>query len=409
MIYNIPLPEFFPKRIAFKVKPIAEKMLRKGHPWIFESAITKQKSEGNAGDVAIIYDKKNNKFLALGLYDPFSPIRIKILQVLKSAPLDEVWFEQKIKDCSTIRQPYIDSDHTNSYRLIHGENDGLPGLVVDMYAGVLVLKLYSAIWLPYLKIILPALLKITSCENIVLRLSRNLQKQTELLGELKDGQVIYGTLENDVVVFKEHNLLFKANVINGHKTGYFLDHRANRKMIGTLSKGKTVLDVFAYAGGFSVHALAGGAREVSSLDISPHALEMAKENVAINNLQAHHKTITADAFDGLEKLYQSKKKFDIVIVDPPSFAKSNDEIERALKSYARLTKSAIQLVERSGTLLMASCSSRVKADAFFEVVFRQLDFSKRKYKEFHRSFHDIDHPIGFPEGAYLKSIYFRLD
>ncbi|MEM0992489.1 MAG: class I SAM-dependent rRNA methyltransferase [Bacteroidota bacterium] len=393
-----------PARMAIKVNQSASRMIRKKHPWIFDRAITKQSKAGKSGDLAIIYDQKTNKLIAIGLYDPDSPIRIKLLHFGGSASIDAQWFKAKIEAAYAKRQSLFATD-TNSYRLIYGENDGLPALVADVYAEVMVLKLYAAIWLPYLPTLLPLLQAISQVKSIVLRLSRNLQNHTH---QLQDGQLLYGNLEQADVLFKEHGLLFTANVIKGHKTGYFLDHRHNRKQVGTLVKNKTVLDVFAYAGGFSVHALAGGAKAVTSLDISAKALEMAKRNVHLNHLAAKHEILVADAFEAMERLGRAGKTFDLIIVDPPAFAKRATEVERALKSYARLTRLAIPLVAKHGVLLMASCSSRVTADAFFEVVLQHLSSSNRRFQELARTFHDIDHPIGFPEGAYLKSIYLKL-
>ena len=274
---------------------------------------------------------------------------------------------------------------------------------------VLVVKLYSFIWLPYLKKILPILVQTSGCQTIVLRLSRQLQQNEEGLHGLHDGQVIFGALDKEAIQFQEHGLLFNANVIKGHKTGYFLDHRHNRKRIGELSKDKTVLDIFAYAGGFSVHALAGGAKEVVSLDISSQALEMASQNVALNNKEANHTTMAIDAFKGLEELRLAGKRFDLVVVDPPSFAKKESEVTKALHSYARLAKAAIKIVETGGILLLASCSSRVSTEAFFKVAIESMEASGRPYMEMERSLHDVDHPIGFKEGGYLKSIYFRIE
>jgi len=342
--------------------------------------------------------------MAIGLFDPDSPIRVKLLQFKKAATINANWFRQKIEAAYTKRLPLLATD-TNSYRLIYGENDGLPSFIADVYADVLVIKLYSAIWLPYLHQILPILIEKSNCKTAILRTNRLLQKSHP---QVKDGQVIYGNLADENVIFREHGLLFSANVIKGHKTGYFLDHRHNRKKIGQLSKEKTVLDIFAYAGGFSVHALAGGAKRVVSLDISAQALQMAKANAALNDLSASHELMPADAFEGMKQLLHQGEKFDIVIVDPPAFAKSEAEIERASKSYARLVDAAIPLVAKHGILLMASCSSRVKADSFFTTVLQRMNASKRKFQVLERSFHDVDHPIGFPEGAYLKSIYLQL-
>jgi 23S rRNA (cytosine1962-C5)-methyltransferase len=394
-------------KIAIKVKPSIEKIIRQGHPWLFEGGITKQSTEGKAGDFAVIFDNKKNKFLGIGLYDPFSPIRVKMLHANSAVQINAAWFEMKIKTAYEKRLPLLQTK-TNSYRLIYGENDGLPSLIADVYADVLVIKLYSLIWLPYLDILQEILLKVSHCNTLVLRLSRNVEQQKAHLNGLKDGQVLYGELKNETIIFTEHGLKFQANVIHGHKTGYFLDHRHNRKKVGELAKNKRVLDVFAYAGGFSVHALAGGAKEVISLDISKQALELSKENAALNPHKGKHETMAIDAFEGLENLHKQRKEFDMVIIDPPSFAKKDLETERAIKSYARLAKAGINLVAKNGILILASCSSRVSADDFFDTVTNELRRSRRAFEILEKTFHDIDHPIGFAEGAYLKTIYFRI-
>lgn len=406
---NINLPKFAsPARLATKVRPAVEKIIRSGHPWVFEKGIEKIKEGGKAGDLAVIFDRKKNKFLAVGLYDPDSPIRIKILQANKPANINADFFKNRIETAFAKRQNLLKTD-TNAYRLIHGENDGLPGLIADVYDSFLVVKLYSPIWLPYLENLLPELLQISSCKTLILRLNRNLQKNPEQLQGLTDGQVLVGKLEDENIIFREHGLKFEANLIHGHKTGYFLDHRLNRLKVRGLSKDKRVLDVFAYAGGFSINALEGGAKEVVSLDISAPALGLAKRNAEINNLTTGHSIMVADAFEGLDELFRQGKKFDLVIVDPPSFAKKATDIPKATAAYSRLTKLAIQLVSKGGILLSASCSSRVNADDFFETVLTEVRKSKRNFRETERTFHDDDHPIGFPEGAYLKSVYLVLN
>ncbi len=400
------VPDIQPQRLAIKLKPSAEKMVMRGHPWIFENSIIKQNTQGSAGDLAIIYSAKKNTILAIGLYDPYSPIRIKLIQFRKTAQINDHWFHHKIREAYTIREPLLKTE-TNSYRLLFGENDQMPGCIADVYDTVLVIKLYSHIWFPYLNWIIPHLIKESNCKTVVMRLSRALQTTGETFG-IKDGKVIYGNLENDVVVFKEHGVLFSANVIKGHKTGYFLDHRHNRKRVGDLSSGKTVLDVFSYAGGFSVHALAGGAKEVISLDISKQALEMAKKNASLNKHKGNHQIMVADAFDGLQELRNHKKKFDIVVIDPPSFAKRESEIEKAKHSYARLARLGVQLVKKEGILVLASCSSRVLAETFFEICEENISNSGRDFTILEKTYHDTDHPITFPEGAYLKCGYYQL-
>ena len=377
---------------------------------MFDGSIVKQNKEGQAGDLAIIFDQKKGKLLAVGLYDPTSPIRIKIISFGKPAALDKDWFFEKIKTAYSLRLPLLETD-TNSYRLIFGENDGLPSLIVDVYAEVLVVKSYSPIWLPYWEILYPVLLEISGCKTLVLRLSRNMQGyiDTEKRTDLHDGQIIFGSLPSSEIIFREHGLRFSANVIKGHKTGFFLDHRHNRKKVGQLAKGKSVLDIFSYAGGFSVYALAGGATSVASLDISTQALEMAKKNAALNDGNQNHITLSKDAFVGMEELRRSGKKFDLVVVDPPSFAKKESEVKGALHSYTRLARLAIPLVATNGILMMASCSSRIKADQFFEKIENEFKRSGREFNLIEKTFHDIDHPIDFAEGAYLKSGWYKME
>lgn len=400
------LPEIPTKRIAVKLRSVAEKMVKQGHPWIFENSIIKQSREGKAGDLVIVYDSKKNSVMAIGLFDPNSPIRIKLIHFKKPATIDEDWFLKTIQDAYLLRKPLLETD-TNSYRLLFGENDHMPGCIVDVYDNVLVIKLYSPIWFPYINQIVPPLIKVSDCDTVVLRLSRSLQTSKDII-ELKDGQILYGSLKNEVVVFKEHGVLFSANVIKGHKTGYFLDHRHNRKIVGMLSEGKKVLDVFSYAGGFSTHALVGGAEEVLSLDISKQALMIAKENVALNAHLGIHDVFVIDAFKGLNILKKERKQFDIVVIDPPSFAKRESEVQGAKNSYARLVKLGVSLVANRGILVMASCSSRILAKDFFAIVEQSIGNSRREFEILQKTGHDIDHPITFPEGEYLKCGYYRI-
>lgn len=403
----IQLPNIPTQKIAIKLKPSAETLVKKGHPWVFENSINKQNKEGKSGDLAIIFDNRKNKFLACGFYDPNSPIRIKILQANKPATINSDWFSTKVEEAYQKRIPLLKTD-TNSYRLIYGENDQLPALIADVYDTVLVVKLYASYWFYYLKDILPELIKTSNAKTTVLRLSRNVQKEGNEFG-FTDGQILDGELKKEVIIFKEHGVHFSANVIHGHKTGYFLDHRANRKKVGELSKGKTVLDVFSYAGGFSVHALVGGAKEVTSLDISAPALEIAKSNAKLNPFSGKHSIIVGDAFEELNKLARVNTKYDIVVIDPPSFAKSAVEVDKAIISYKKLTQLGLQLVNKKGILVLASCSSRVTSELFFELVETTLQQNNANYTILEKTKHDIDHPIGFKEGAYLKCVYVRIN
>ncbi|RED49538.1 class I SAM-dependent rRNA methyltransferase [Seonamhaeicola aphaedonensis] len=396
--------KFTPKNLAVKLSAKGEHSVLKGHPWVFSNSITKISSGAKTGDLAIIFGKHKNKVIGLGLYDANSPISIKMI-LLGSSEVNASFFLKNIEKAFVKRKELLKTN-TNSYRLIFGENDGFPGLIADVYNTVLVVKLYSEIWLPYLESILESLQKISKAETIVIRLSRSLQKSKN--HQLKDGEVVYGELENEIIEFVEHNVKFSANVIKGHKTGYFLDHRANRKQVGEFSKSKTVLDVFSYAGGFSVHALYNGATEVTSLDISKQALEIAIENGKRNNYSGKHVTILGDAFEELKRLIIKGETFDVVVIDPPSFAKQQSEIELAKKKYAQLAELGEKLTAKNGLLVLASCSSRVLAQSFFDINTQTLKKQKRVFKNIMNTQHDLDHPVTFPEGAYLKCGYYRF-
>ncbi len=393
-----------PQRLAIKLRPAAEKSVKQGHPWVYDKGISKINKEGKTGDIAIIFDNKKNKFLGLGLYDADSPIRIKMLSN-QPMQLDADWMLQTVQNAFQIRQPLFESE-TNAYRLLYGENDGLPGLIADVYDKVLVLKLYTGIWLPYLDWILEALEQTSGCDCTVLRLNRQLQQSPVIAWE--DGTIIRGGLKNEEVHFIENGVRFCANVIKGHKTGFFLDHRFNRHKVGQLAKDKTVLDVFSYTGGFSTHALAGGARSVSSVDISVPALAFAKKNAALNPHQGQHETIAKDAFKALQEMIQESRQFDIVVIDPPSFAKRQSEIPNAIRQYERLAQLGAQLVKNNGVLLLASCSARVTSDDFFQANENGFQKANRSFQLLEKVFHDIDHPISFKEGAYLKAAYYEM-
>ena len=394
------------KRIAVKLNSKGEQFVLKGHPWIFSNSITKMNDDAITGDLAVIFSKNKNKVIGLGLYDANSPIRIKMLHGgTDRVVINEAFFERKINEAYNIRLPLL-ATNTNSYRLLFGENDGFPGLIADVYAQVLVIKLYSEIWWPYLEIILPILLQYAKTQCVVLRLSRQLNQLSNQ--GLADGEVIFGSLDNEIVEFLEHGVRFSTNVIRGHKTGYFLDHRANRKQVGQWSRGKSVLDVFSYAGGFSVHALAQGAKEVTSLDLSEQALDMAVTNGKLNAYKGTHNIIVGDAFEEMDKLIKRNVTFDVVVIDPPSFAKRHSEIELAKRKYAQLAALGEKLTAGNGLLVLASCSSRVSDQTFFDINNHVLTLTKRAFDCILKTGHDIDHPVRFLEGAYLKCGYYRF-
>lgn len=405
------IPPISPKNVAIRITKRAEKKLRQGHPWLFDGGITEESFAAKSGDVAVVFDQKR-KFLSVGLYDPDSPIRVKMLASGKPTKVNGDWFKQKIAEAADKRS-HLTATGTNGYRLIFGEGDYLPGLIVDRYGDTIVIKIYSAAWFPHLADILAGLDQAVPSQRQILRLSRNVQAG-ETWG-LKDGDVLKGDLPSGPIEFVENGLNFAADVIHGHKTGFFFDHRNNRQRVGKLARNKRVLDVFAYTGGFSLYAAAGGAKSVMSLDISQPALTAAEHNFALNKdrsevAHCRHETVAADAFKAMEDLANTRGTFDLVVVDPPSFAKSKGEIDGAVKSYARLTRLALTLLAEQGILVMASCSSRVSNELFYETVINTAAEEGRPLWEQFRSSHAADHPLrdGFPEGAYLKCGVFSV-
>ncbi|MCB0101056.1 MAG: class I SAM-dependent methyltransferase [Anaerolineales bacterium] len=407
-VIQLKLPKPSSKRIALHLTAPAERALKQGHPWVFDQSITEQSREGNPGDLAVIFDDKR-RFLAVGLYDPTSTIRVRILQKIKPATIDVNWFTEKIKTAADIRAP-LNQHETNGYRLIHGENDGLPGMVIDRYAETLVLKLYTPAWIPHLNDIFSALAKKQPFTHLILRLSRSLTKQTKHLHGLTDGMTLTPQTPEGLILFKENGITFECDPINGQKTGFFLDQRENRVRVRNVSKNKSVLNVFSYTGGFSLYAADGGATEVTSVDFSTPATQATLRNIQHNQHRANirsatFETLDQDAFEALAQMKSVGKKFDIVILDPPMFAQNQSQIETALNAYRRLTLLGLGVLKRGGILVQASCSSRVSADDFFNTIHKAAQEAGRPLKEIERTGHALDHPTSYKEGAYLKCLF----
>jgi 23S rRNA (cytosine1962-C5)-methyltransferase len=397
-----------PIRLRLRLSATAETIVRSGHPWLFADSIREQNRDGKVGELAVIYDR-NDKFLAVGLYDPDSPIRVRILHAGKPATIDAAWWQARLTQTLARRDGLFDAT-TTGYRLIHGESDGWPGLVLDRYDSTLVLKLYTAAWLPRLDEILSLFKGKITCERIVLRLSRNIQPFAEKQFQRRDGQILFGAPPTGAVIFSENGVRFEADVLRGQKTGFFLDQRENRREVESLANGLRVLNAFSFSGGFSVYAARGGATSVTDLDISAHALTSAKRNFALNKnhpsvAACRHETVQADAFEWIEK---TPAKFDLIVLDPPSLAKRAAEREGAIRAYERLNSLGINLLAREGILVAGSCSAHVSSVEFFDAVRRAAMKSGRKFAELKTLQHPPDHPAGFKEAEYLKVIYLKF-
>jgi 23S rRNA (cytosine1962-C5)-methyltransferase len=395
-------------RLRLRLTATAETIVRSGHPWLFADSIREQNRVGRLGELAVIFDRQD-KFLAVGLFDPDSPIRVRMLHVGKPQAIDAAWWQARLEQALARRRDLFDAQ-TTGYRLIHGESDGWPGLVLDRYDTTLVLKIYTAAWLPWLEEMLALFKANISCERIVLRLSRNIQSPAEKQFQRRDGQILFGVPPAGAVIFSENGIRFEADVLRGQKTGFFLDQRENRREVEALARGKNVLNAFSFSGGFSVYAARGGAKSVTDLDISAHALESAKRNVALNQhfpgvAACRHDTVLADAFKWIES---SAGKFDLIVLDPPSLAKRAAEREGAIRAYERLNGQGIARLARDGILVAGSCSAHVPAAEFFDAVRRAAMKSGRKFSELKTLHHPPDHPAGFKEAEYLKVIYLKF-
>ena len=396
------------RRSAVRVSAAAERRMRQGNPWVFADSIRNLSHAGAPGDLAVVFDRER-RFLAIGLYDPHSPIRVLVLQRGQAATIDRSWFCHCVADAARLRGP-LRRSHTTGFRLVHGENDGLPGLVVDCYDRTLVMKLYTAAWVSHLADVIPALREAFPAERLVLRLGRAAARQKQYLYGLSDGMLLFGSPLEGPLVFLENGLRFEVDPVHGQKTGFFLDQRDNRARVEKLASGKAVLNVFAYTGAFSLYAARGGARSIVSVEASAPALEAAARNFALNQsiasvASSRHEILVGDAFGALERMAQEGRQFDLAIVDPPAFAKERSEVERALVAYARLTRLALAVLRPGGILVMSSCSSRVSAEAFFATVNQAASQAGRPLREVERTGHALDHPVAFPEGEYLKCLF----
>lgn len=395
-----------PATIAIKLNKAGERAVKQGHPWVFEQSIEKgPENDALAGNLCVIFDQRTNKPFAFGLWDPEEIIRIKIIFKGGRLQLNTEFWKLQLKEAYSKRENLINKGVTG-YRGIHGENDSFPGLILDVYAQVGVVKIYSEIWKPYLEVLMEEIKNQFDLKTIVIRFSRKITQNNTF--PYQEGDIIGEELATEKVAFEEYGVQFFAYTKSGHKTGFFLDQRPNRLWVQQNAKGKTVLDVFSYVGGFGIHALKGNAKSLTSIDISSQAMEVAAENIALNHIDDSKWTpLVADAFAALDELIQQGEEFDIVIIDPPSFAKQASEVYNALKQYERLARLGKELVAQNGVLILGSCSSRISLQDFEEAHANADITNSNGWKHLHTTLHDDDHPISFPESNYLKTIFYQ--
>lgn len=400
-----------PAVLKLKISGNLQGKIRRGYPWVFRYQILNQPPPGKAGDLGVVYDAEN-RFLALGLYDPHSDISLRVLQAGARIEIDRAFFAERFRQALAVRKS-LEAEGTTGYRVLNGENDGFPGLVLDRYGDTVVMKIYTRAWIPHLDKILPCAESLLYAERCVLRLSRNAQDCPRDGDDFKDGQILFGPPLDAPVRFQENGLGFEADVFKGQKTGFYFDQRENRRLARDMAKDKTVLNVFSYSGGFSVYAFAGGCRSVHEIDLNPHAMLAAKTNVALNfperaaNAGEYRQTL-GDAFEELERLRGRKRTFDMAILDPPAFARNKKQVEDALRAYVRLVEVGARLTNNGGILFAASCSAPVSADDFYKAVAEGIRLAGRDCDELMKTGHAADHPVTFSEGNYLKAVFYRI-
>jgi 23S rRNA (cytosine1962-C5)-methyltransferase len=376
--------------------------LRAGHPWVFRKAL-EQVPKIPAGSVVDLTE--NGKFVARGYFDPHSAIAVRVLTRDPRENIDADFITRRVRQALGERRSLIDLTDTDSFRLLHGEGDGLPGVVADLYAGYVVLKLYSAGLTPYRHLIVEAFkAAIPELKGILGRdeLARDDVEEDEGRGS---GKMLYGTQAPELIPIRERGATFLVDAWKGQKTGFFLDQRENRFLIRRLAKDRDVLNCFCFSGGFSVNAALGGAKSVFSVDLDPDAIALARENFTRNGLPAEkHDFLAADVFKIIQSFKEEGRTFDLIILDPPAFAKSQKAVQAAIDGYASLNRQALALLRPGGLLATASCSARVSPDDFMGAV-REAGFKAGvDLALVEERYQPPDHPVRlqFPEGKYLK-------
>jgi 23S rRNA (cytosine1962-C5)-methyltransferase len=378
-----------------------DKSLRRRHPWIFSGAV--EKGGGTAGETLEVRDSAG-KVLAHAAYSPKSQIRARVWSFDPAEAVDAAFFRDRIQRALVLRDALPAAKHTNALRLVNGESDGLPGLVVDRYADVLVAQFLAAGVERWRDPILDALTEISGCEAIFERSDAEVRKLEGLEPRVGFARGNRNATRCPII---EYGLNFRVDVEQGQKTGFFLDQRENRQRVRALAAGREVLDGFSYTGGFSISALAGGAKHVTAIESSAPALEVAKENLAANPLDASKvEFVQADVFSRLRTLRDQNAKFDLIILDPPKFAPTAAQVQKAARAYKDINLWALKLLAPGGMLATFSCSGAVAPDLFQSIVAGAALDAGGDVKIIERFGAAADHPVAleFPEGEYLKGL-----
>ncbi len=388
------------------LKPGREKSLLRRHPWIFSGAVARVQGDPDAGE-SVAVRAAGGEFLAWAAYSPASQIRARVWSWHEAERIDADLLRARLRQALAARARLLRAGDSDAMRIVHGESDGLPGVIVDRYGDVVVLQLLSAGAERWRGEFAEAVRELTGCACVYERSDADVR---ELEGLPATSGVLQGALPGAGVQLREHGLAYGVDVAAGHKTGFYLDQRDNRKRVGELSQGREVLNCFCYTGGFSLNALAGGAASVLSVDSSAAALAQARDNLARNELDAARaEWQEADVFKQLRVLRDQGRSFDLIVLDPPKFAPTAAFAEKAARGYKDINLLAFKLLRADGLLASFSCSGGVSADLFQKILAgAALDAGVDASIVGHFAA-AADHPVllSFPEGDYLKGLLLR--
>jgi len=389
------------------LKPGRDKSLRRRHPWVFSGAVARIEGAPQSGDTVEVLSAEG-ALLAVAAYSPKSQITARVWDWPASGPrvIDSAFFKQRIAAAAQARAGLLASGVTNAARLVHGESDGLPGVIADQFGDTVVVQLAAAGAERWRDAIADALASLPNVTRVWERSDADVRTLEGL--PLRTGLLRGKPLAGPLIV-REHGLQFKAEIEAGHKTGYYLDQRDNHLFLRNISSGKTVLDCFCYSGGFALHALAGGATSVTAIDSSAPALAVGRDNAALNHLP-QAEWIEGDVFQTLRQFRDAGRRFDIIVLDPPKLAPTAAHAEKASRAYKDANLLAFKLLNAGGVLMTYSCSGGVSPDLFQKIVAgAALDAGvDARVEAWHHA--AADHPVAlnFPEGGYLKGLVCRV-
>ena len=385
------------------LKPGRERSLLRRHPWIFSGAIGEVRGSAPGGGTVEVR-AADGRFLAWAAYSPASQIRARVWSFEEAEVPGPDLFKKRIEAALALRQAEVPPETTNALRLVHGESDGLPGLIADRYADTLVVQLLSAGCERWREALIGILHERSGCARVH---ERSDTEGRELEGFAASTGLIAGTAADGPLKILEHGIEYEVDVAAGQKTGFYLDQRDNRARVRGLADGREVLNCFCYTGGFTLSALAGGARSVLSIDSSAPALALARRNLALNGIEANRaEWLEADVFGALRKLRTEGRQFDFVVLDPPKFAPTPKDAERAARGYKDINLNALKVLRPGGLLATFSCSGGVSPELFQKIVAGAAADAGVSLLLRERYRAAPDHPvrIEFPEGEYLKGL-----